>query len=226
MSDLRPVVEAIATGDPGRTRTAFAGLAGVLRAVYDQGEHAWSAGAPADFLAASLYVSDRYHLRLHAHAVGATDSDLHTHKGAVYSTVLSGALANTAAVPTIGDGGRGLDVWQCGCRADGTPVQARTGLHAVIDPDTITTTRLAAGDMFTVAPGDYHRLAVSSDPGEATVTLCLFERLDLHTPDAYVLTNRPSPVLADRDMTVTAARAALRRVLDMAATPGLSSTAL
>jgi hypothetical protein len=83
MSDLRPIVNAIATGDPDQTRTAIAHLGPVLRGVYDQGERAWRAGAPADFLAATIYASRRYYLRIHAHAVGAADSDLHTHKGTV-----------------------------------------------------------------------------------------------------------------------------------------------
>jgi hypothetical protein len=217
------MVEAIATGDPVLTRTAVTRLGQAIRAVYDRGETVWSAGAPADFLAATLYASPRYYLRLHAHAVGATDSDLHTHKGTVYSTVLSGLLSNTAATPIIGLG-RGLDVWQCSCRPDGTPIQARTGLHAQIDPDTTTVTELGVGGMFTVTPGHYHRLAVSPDPSEPTVTLCLFERLDPHAADAFVVTGRPTPILAARDMTVTAARAALRRVLDRALTPVLSPT--
>jgi hypothetical protein len=215
--DLRAVVDALRTGDRERIQAAIVGLGPVLRDLYDQGETMWQAGAPADFLAATLLASSRYHLRLHAHAVGATDSDLHTHKGAVYSTVLSGALTNTTATPTIRPDGQGLDVWQCACLADGTPTQARvSGLTAVVDPDTTTTTPLRAGQGFTVASGDYHRLAISPDPAEPTVTLCLFERFDPDAPDAFVLTDRSTPVLARRDMTAAAARAALRRLLDTA----------
>jgi hypothetical protein len=214
---LRPIVHALATAEPGQVRTAVAGLWPVLRGVYDQGESVWQAGAPADFLAATLYAGRRFYLRLHAHAPGATDSDLHTHKGTVHSTVLCGALTNTAAAPVIGRDGRGLDVWRCACLADGSHTQARTGLTALVDPDTLTTTRLRAGERFTVAPGDYHRLAISPDPAEPTVTLCLFDQLDPDAPDAFVLTSRPTPVLSRRDMTSTAARAALRHLLDTTA---------
>jgi hypothetical protein len=209
-------VHALASGNAQQTRTAIAGLGPVLRGVYEQGEAAWHAGAPADFLAATVYTSRRYYLRVHAHAPGANDSELHTHKGAVYSVLLSGALTNTAAAPTIVRDGPGLNVWQCACLPDGTPTQCRTGLTAVIDPDTVTTTALRTGEMFTVAPGDYHRLVISPDPQQNTLTLCLFEQLDPNAPNAFVLTNRPAPTLARRDMTTTAARAALRQLLDTA----------
>jgi hypothetical protein len=220
-SDVLGIVRALASGEAQQTRTAIAGLGPVLRGVYDQGEAAWHTGAPADFLAATVYASRRYHLRVHAHAPGADDSELHTHKGTVYSMLLSGALTNTAAAPTIARDAPGLDVWRCACLPDGTPTQCRTGLTAVIDPDTVTTTALRTGEMFTVAPGDYHRLIISPDPRQNTMTLCLFEQLDPNAPSAFVLTNRPTPAPARRDMTTTAARAALRRLLDtaIAATP-------
>jgi hypothetical protein len=209
------IVAALASGDPQRIRRAVTGLGPVLRAVYDQGDPAWQAGAPADFLAATLYASPRYYLRLHAHAPGATDSDLHTHKGTVYSLVLSGTLTNTTAAPAFThDRPGGLDVWRCACLADGTHAQHRTGIRAVIDPATITDYRLRGGQTFTVWPGDYHRLSISRDPTRPTVTLCLFEWADPDAPDAYVLTGRPTPVLARREMTVTAARTALARLLD------------
>jgi hypothetical protein len=210
------MVLALASGDAQQARTAVAGLGPALRGIYDQGEAAWQAGAPADFLAATLYASRRYHLRVHAHAPGADDSELHTHKGTVYSMLLSGALTNTAAAPIIVRGAPGLDVWQCACRPDGTSTQWRTGLTAVIDPGTVTSTALRAGEVFTVAPGSYHRLMISPDPHQNTMTLCLFEQLDPNAPNAFVLTNRSTPVLARRDMTTTAARAALRRLLDTA----------
>jgi hypothetical protein len=190
------MVQALASGDAQQACTAVAGLGPALRGIYDQGEAAWHAGAPADFLAATLYASRRYHLRVHAHAPGADDSELHTHKGTVYSMLLSGALTNTAAAPTIARDAPGLD--------------------AVIDPSTVTTTALRAGEMFTVAPGSYHRLMISPEPHQNTMTLCLFEQLDPNAPNAFVLTNRSTPVLARRDMTTTAARAALRRLLDTA----------
>lgn len=216
-SELAAIVDAVASGAPDRTRQAMADLAPVLRHVYDLGETAWQAGAAADFLAATLYASPRFYLRLHAHAVGARDSDLHTHKGTVTSTVLSGELVNTSAAPTYttrtGPAGA-LDVWQCACQPDGSHTQQRTGVRAVIDPDTITDQRLTAGQAFTVRPGDYHRLAISADPAAPTVTLCLFEWADPDAPDAFVLTNRPTPVVADRDMTTGAARLAVRRLLD------------
>lgn len=204
------IIDRLRAGDP----QAVTDLQPAFRAVYDQGETAWKDGAAADFLAATLHASPRYYLRLHAHAPGTRDSDLHTHKGTVYSTLLSGALTNTAAQPAFTTGRDGLDVWQCACLADGSHTQQRTGLTAVVDPATVTDHDLTAGDRFTVTPGDYHRLSVSRDPATPTVTLCLFEQVDPDAPDAFVLTDRPTPVLADRDMTAGAARTALRYVLD------------
>jgi hypothetical protein len=214
---LAAVVAALATGHPDRIREAVAEFGPVLRGVYDLGETAWQAGAAADFLATTLYASPRYFLRLHAHAVGARDSDLHTHKGIVTSTVLSGALVNTTARPAYTEqrtAAGGLDVWQCACLTDGSHTQERTGIRAVIDPATIIDSYLTAGSTFTVTPDDFHRLAISRDPGRPTLTLCLFEWTDPDAPDAYVLTNRPTPVIADRDMTTAAARAAVRQLLD------------
>ncbi len=211
---LPAIIAALASGNPAATGRAVTALQPLLRKVYDRGESAWQAGAAADFLAATLYASPRHYLRLHAHAPGALDSDLHTHKGTVHSVLLSGALTNTTTAPAVIARTGGLDVWQCTCRADGTPTQHRTGFRALVDPVTIRADQLTAGQRFTVPPGQFHRLAISPDPTRPTVTLCLFDRVDPDAPDAYVLTNRPSPVLADRDMTVTAARTALRRLLD------------
>lgn len=215
-SEVPPVVRAIAGGDPDQIRTAVAGIEPMLRAVYDLGEDAWQAGAAADFLAATLYTSPRFYLRLHAHAVGARDSDLHTHKGTVHSTLLSGSLTNTGAKPsyTTRQSTGGLDVWRCACRADGSHTQERTGFTAVIDPHTVLSEVLHAGQGFTVQPGDYHRLEISHDPATPTLTLCLFEWVDPDAPDAFVLTSRPTPVIADRDMTRAAARTAVRHLLD------------
>lgn len=212
--NFAPTIEALATGKPVGTLASNHALRQALQEVYDQGEVAWQAGAPADFLAATLCASPRFYLRIHAHAAGAVDSDLHTHKGAVYSTVLSGHITNTAAAPMFGRCGDGLDLWQCACLADGSHTQRRVGVTAVIDPDAITSDRLSAGETFTVKPGDYHRLSISPDSAQPTVTLCLFEWVDPDAPDAFVLTDRPTPVLANRDMTVFSARASLRRLLD------------
>ncbi len=213
--EMAAVIAALANGDRDRIGRAVAGLGPVLRAVYDQGEAAWHTGAAGDFLAATLHASPRYHLRLHAHAVGARDSDLHTHKGTVYSTLLSGGLTNTTGSPALTTQARsGLDVWQCGCRPDGTPTQHRTGITALVDPATVVDELLHPGQGFVVRPGDYHRLTISPDPATPTMTLCLFERLDADMPDAFVLTNRPTPVVADRDMTPADARYALGRLLD------------
>jgi hypothetical protein len=220
------IVRAFAAGDPDRTRQVVAELGPVLRRVYDLGEVAWQAGAAADFLAATLYASPRFYLRLHAHAVGARDSDLHTHKGTVRSLVLSGDLVNTSAAPVLVRRSRragGLDVWRCGCLADGSHTQERTSVSAVVDPRTVRDERLMTGQGFTVRPGDYHRLAISRDPAAPTVTLCLFEWTDPDAPDAVVLTNRPTPVVADRDMTTGAARSAVRRLLDIG-TPTVTHT--
>ncbi|WP_432838921.1 hypothetical protein [Dactylosporangium sp. CA-092794] len=213
---LEAIVLGLAAGHPDTTRQAVAQLGPVLRGVYDQGDTAWQAGAAADFLAATLYASPRFYLRLHAHAVGARDSDLHTHKGTVSSTVLCGDLVNITAAPAFTPASQAgaLDVWQCGCLADGSHTQQRTGVRAVIDPQEVSHDRLTAGQGFTVAPGDYHRLTISPDPAAPTVTLCLFEWADPDAPDAFVLTGRPTPVVADRDMTTAAARAAVRQLLD------------
>jgi hypothetical protein len=214
---LLPLIGTLVTGDPHTIRQALAGLAPILREVYDRDEAAWQAGAPADFLAATLYASPRYYLRLHAHAPGAVDGDLHTHKGTVYSTLLSGELTNTTAAPAFTVDARGLDLWRCACLADGSHTQHRTGITALVDPATIDHQRLTAGHRFTVRPGDYHRLSINPDPAEPTVTLCLFEQTNPDAPDAYVLTNRPTPVLTGWTMTAAAARRAVRRLLDRGA---------
>jgi hypothetical protein len=217
LPELQPIVHALAGGNPSQIRNAVADIDPILRAVYDLGEEAWQAGAAADFLAATLYASPRFYLRLHAHATGARDSDLHTHKGTVYSTVLSGSLTNTSAKPSYTTQLRpsdGLDVWRCACLADGSHTQERTGFTAVIDPHTVVDEALHPGQGFIVRPGDYHRLEISRDSGTPTVTLCLFEWVDPDAPDAFVLTSRPTPVIADRDMTAAAARTAVRHLLD------------
>lgn len=215
--EVLPIVHALAGGDPGQIRDAMAGIDPILRAVYDLGEDVWQAGAAADFLAATLYASPRYFLRLHAHAVGARDNDLHTHKGTVHSTLLSGSLTNTSAKPSYTTQLQptgGLDVWRCACRADGSHTQERTGFTAVVDPQTVVDEVLHPGQGFIVRPGDYHRLETSHDPGTPTFTVCLFEWVDPDAPDAFVLTSRPTPVIADRDMTAAAARTAVQRLLD------------
>jgi len=81
-------------------------------------------------------------------------------------------------------------------------VKLQVWVSEPLDPTTVTDHPLHTGQGFTVTPGAYHRLRIDPDPAVPTVTLCLFERVDPDAPDAVVLTNRPAPVVADRDMSV------------------------
>ena len=215
----RSIAQIIAGADPTRMRLALAGLTPAVKAIYDRDTHgfaaAWTVGNPADFLATTLYRDTRHVLRLHVHAPGAADCDLHTHKGIVRSTVLNGSMHHERAHPRISDTRTpgGLDVWQCGS-PQGRHVMAKTHLSATIDPTMTQVVRLQPGAGFRLDPGQYHRVAASDDPHEPTVSLCLFEIDDTHRPEPYVLTNRPTPTVAERAMTPDYARTALRRILD------------
>jgi hypothetical protein len=218
-ASLRWVAQSVASDQPSRLGPALTALTPAVRELYDLDEadfgRAWTAGNPADFLAATLYRDTRYVLRLHVHAPGAADCDLHTHKGIVRSTVINGAMRHEQAAPVFGTAPAvgGLDVWQCGS-PHGRHVMARTLLTATVDPSAVRVDELRAGTGFRIDPGQYHRIAAGDDPGEPTVSLCLFEINDTCRAEPYVLTNRPTPTVAARAMTPGYARTALRRVLD------------
>ena len=227
-ASVRAVAEVIAADRQELLGGALAALTPAVRALYDLDEpgfvRAWTAGNPADFLAATLLRSSRYVLRLHVHAPGAADCDLHTHKGIVRSALISGTMRHELNVPVFGTrpAAAGLDVWQCGSPR-GEHVMAKTPLVAVVDPAAATIDELVAGDGLRVDPGRYHRIAAGSDPGDPAVSVCLFEIDDQGRPEPYVLTSRPAPAVADREMTPRFARTALRRVLDRGLDYGLAA---
>jgi hypothetical protein len=174
------------------------------------------AANPADFMATTLLRSETLGLRLHIHALGASDSDFHAHKGHVRSHLISGGMVNSEVTPTIHsqyDPRGSFDVWQCGSPG-GKHTQQKTELTASIDLDAALDTVLAEGDSFMIEPGDYHKIAAGDDPNEPTMSLCLFEFNDTRLAEPYILTQRTNPTVQNRMATPAFARVALAKITE------------